>query len=85
MLLPKNMPKRIAPIVFMLISGLHGLLFGVFYAPVYAIFTGMGWDRVWMWVMAGLPFDLLHGIGNFALGILIIPIVTLLRKLDKKV
>ncbi|MBE6565736.1 MAG: hypothetical protein E7659_01385 [Ruminococcaceae bacterium] len=84
MLLPKNMPKRIAPVVYMTVSALHGLLFGVFYAPVYAIFTGMGWNRVWLWIMAGLPYDILHAIGNFVLGILIIPIVTLLRKLDKK-
>ena len=49
-----------------------------------ALFSGMGWDRVWLWVLAGLPFDLLHGMGNFALGTLIIPIATLLKKLDKK-
>ena len=84
MLLPKKMPTFIAPVIYMLISGLHGLLFGVFYAPVYALFSGIGWDRVWLWVAAGLPFDLIHGIGNFALGTLIIPISTLLKKLDKK-
>ncbi len=84
MLLPKNMPKRIAPVVYMTVSALHGLLFGVFYAPVYAIFTGMGWNRVWLWIVAGLPYDILHAIGNFVLGILILPIATLLRKLDKK-
>ena len=85
MLLPKKMPTFIAPLIYMLISGLHGLLFGVFYAPVYALFSGIGWDRVWLWVAAGLPFDLIHGIGNFALGTLIIPISTLLKKLDKKI
>ena len=85
MLLPKKMPTFIAPVIYMLISGLHGLLFGVFYAPAYALFSGMGWDRVWLWVAAGLPFDLIHGIGNFALGTLIIPISTLLKKLDKKI
>ena len=85
MLLPKKMPTFIAPLIYMLISGLHGLLFGVFYAPAYALFSGMGWDRVWLWVAAGLPFDLIHGIGNFALGTLIIPISTLLKKLDKKI
>ena len=85
MLLPKKMPTFIAPVIYMLISGLHGLLFGVFYAPVYALFSGIGWDRVWLWVAAGLPFDLIHGIGNFALGTLIIPISTLLKKLDKKI
>ena len=85
MLLPKNMPSRIAPIVYMTVSALHGFLFGIFYAPVYALFSGIGWDRVWLWVLSGLPFDIIHGIGNFALGVLIIPIVTLLRKLDKNV
>ena len=84
MLLPKNMPKAIAPIIYMLVSALHGLFFGVFYAPAYALFTGIGWDRVWLWILAGLPFDLIHGLGNFALGTLIIPLATLLRKLDKK-
>ena len=84
MLLPKKMPKVIAPIVYMVVSGLHGLLFGVFYAPVYAFFIGMGWERVWLWVLAGLPFDLIHGIGNFVLGTLIIPIASLLNKLNKK-
>ena len=84
MLLPKNMPKRIAPIVYMIVSGLHGLLFGTFYAPVYALFAKLSWDRVWLWILAGLPFDIAHAIGNFVLGILIIPIATLLQRLDKK-
>ena len=84
MLLPQNMPKRIAPVVYMTVSALHGLLFGVFYAPVYAIFAGMGWNRVWLWIVAGLPYDILHAIGNFVLGMLIIPIVMLLKRLDKK-
>lgn len=84
MLLPQNMPKRIAPVVYMMVSALHGLLFGAFYAPVYAIFAGMGWNRVWLWIVAGLPYDILHAIGNFVLGMLIIPIVTLLKRLDKK-
>ena len=85
MLLPKKMPKVLAPIVYMLVSGLHGLSFGTLYAPTYALFSGMGWDRIWLWVAAGLPFDLIHGIGNFALGTLIIPISTLLKKFDKKI
>ncbi len=84
MLLPKKLPTLIAPVIYMLVSGLHGLCFGLLYAPVYALFTGMGWDRVWLWVAAGLPFDIIHGIGNFVLGILIIPIASLLKKLNKK-
>ena len=84
MILPKNMPKAIAPIVYMLVSALHGLCFGTLYAPVYALFSGFGWNRVWLWIVAGLPFDLLHAIGNFALGTLILPISALLKKLQRK-
>lgn len=85
MILPKKLPRVIAPVVYMIISGLHGLLFGVFYAPVYALFAKMSWDRVWLWVLAGLPFDLIHAVGNVVLGTLIIPIIALLRKLDKNI
>lgn len=84
MILPKNMPKAIAPVVYMLVSALHGLCFGTFYAPVYALYSGFGWERAWLWILAGLPFDLLHGIGNFTLGTLIMPISTLLKKLQRK-
>ena len=84
MLLPKNMPKRVAPVVYMFVAGLHGLAFGTLYAPVYALFTGLEWNRVWMWIVAGLPFDMIHAVSNFTLGALIVPLVTLLRKLDKK-
>ena len=84
MLLPKNMPRRVAPIVYMLVAGVHGLAFGTLYAPVYALFAGFGWDRVWMWIVAGLPFDIIHAVSNLILGSLIVPITMLLRKLDKK-
>ena len=84
MLLPKNMPKRIAPIVYMLVSGLHGLAFGTLYAPAYALFSGLPWDRVGLWILSGLSFDFIHAVGNFALGILIIPLSSLLKKLSKK-
>ena len=84
MLLPKKMPKRVAPIVYMTVAGLHGLAFGTLYAPVYAALMGFGWDRTWMWIVAGLPFDIIHAVSNFILGTLIMPIITILRKFDKK-
>ena len=37
MLLPKNMPKEIAPVVYMIVCSLHGFLFGIMYAPAQAI------------------------------------------------
>ena len=37
MLLPKNIPKRIAPFVYMVVCSLHGFLFGTLYAPAQAL------------------------------------------------
>lgn len=84
MLLPKNMPSRVAPVIYMTVSALHGLLFDVFYAPAYVLFAGYDWNDLGVILLAGLPFNIFQAVGNFALGILIVPIATLLRKLDKK-
>lgn len=84
MLLPKNIPSRIAPIIYMMISALHGLLFDVFYAPAYVLFAGYEWHDLGTILLLGLPFSIFQAVGNFVLGILIVPISTLLRKLDKK-
>jgi energy-coupling factor transport system substrate-specific component len=35
------------------------------------------------WIIAGLPFDLLHGLGNLVAGLLILPLSKLLGKLAK--
>ena len=83
MLLPQNMPARIAPVVYMFVSALHGLLFDVFYAPAYVLFLGYEWNDLGLILLSGLPFNILQAVGNFALGILIVPLVTLLRKLEK--
>ena len=31
------------------------------------------------WIIAGLPFDFIHGVSNFFCGILIVPVITALR------
>ena len=36
------------------------------------------------WIVAGLPWDLVHGIGNLAVGLLILPLSELLKKLNRK-
>ncbi len=80
MLLPQNMNKKIRPIVYMACCGLHGLLFGTLYAPFQAIAFGLGFKGMIAWVVAGFPYDLIHGISNFLCGILIAPIISLLNK-----
>ena len=79
MLLPKKMPKLIQPFVYMAVCAIHGFLFGTLYAPVQAVLFGLSFEGMIAWIVAGLPWDFLHGISNFFCGILIMPIVTVLR------
>ena len=79
MLLPKNMPKKIKPLVYMTVCAMHGFLYGILYAPAQAFFFGLNWEGTLAWIMTGLPWDFLHGISNFFCGILILPIVRALR------
>ncbi len=54
-----------SPIVWALVAGVFGLFFGLLCAPVYC-FTG-GWAFAVSWWISGIPFDLIHGAGNFIL------------------
>jgi len=83
MLLPQNMSKSIKPIVYMAANACHGFLFGVLYAPAQAILFGLGYDAMIAWIMAGLPFDFIHGVSNFFCGMLIVPIISVLQRLEQ--
>ena len=84
MLLPKRMPKKVKCIVYPIICCIHGLLFGTLYAPVQALMFHMNFEQMIAWIIAGLPWDLLHGVGNLFVGMLILPFGELLEKLMKK-
>lgn len=83
MLLPKKMPRKVAPIVYMVVAAAHGFLFGTLYAPAQALLFGLSFDGMLAWIVAGFPFDVIHGISNFFCGMLIVPLATLLRRLEK--
>lgn len=83
MLLPQNMPKIIKPVVYMTVNACHGFLFGTMYAPVQAVLFGLSFDRMVAWIIAGLPFDFIHGISNFFCGLLIVPIISVLNKTER--
>ena len=85
MLLPKSMPKKIAPIVYMVVCAAHGFLYGTLYAPVQALLFGLDFQGMIAWIVAGLPFDCIHGISNFACGMLIVPIINIIRRVENKV
>lgn len=83
MLLPQKMPQKLAPIVYMVLCSLHGFLYGVLYAPAQALFFGLDWQGTLAWIASGLPFDVIHGVSNFAAGALVIPIASMLRLAEK--
>lgn len=83
MLLPKKMPDEIRPIVYMVLCALHGFLFGTLYAPAQAILFGLDFKGMVAWIIAGLPWDLVHGVSNFFCGMLICPIIKLLQNADR--
>jgi len=83
MLLPKHMPKRIAPFVYMIVCALHGFGFGILYAPAQALMFGLSFEATLAWIVSGFPFDVIHGISNFFCGMLIVPIVSVLRMLER--
>lgn len=58
-----------APLGWALLSGAFGLLFGALCAPVCLV-TG-GWAFAVSWWVSGIPFDLLHCAGNFALALVL--------------
>lgn len=82
MLLPRKIPKKVKPIVYMVICSAHGFLFGTLYAPAQSILYGLDFNGMIAWIIAGLPWDCIHGVSNFFCGMLILPIVSILTKLE---
>lgn len=83
MLLPRHIPPKAQPVVYMLVCGAHGFLFGTLYAPAQALFFGLNFRQTLAWIIAGLPMDCIHGVSNFCVGALILPITAVLRRAEK--
>lgn len=83
MLLPRRMPRRVCYMVYPIVCALHGLTYGIIYAPAQALMYGLDWRGMVAWIAAGLPFDAIHGVGNLLTGLLIVPMVELLRRLNR--
>ena len=84
MLLPKSLPKRVKYVVYPMVCSIFGFAFGTLYAPMQALMFGMNFKAMIAWIVAGLPFDLIHGISNLFTGMLIVPFSELLVRLMKK-
>lgn len=83
MLLPKKMPKAVAVVVYPVVCSLHGMFFGVLYAPAQALLFGLDFEGMLAWIAAGFVFDITHAIGNFAAGLLILPMSQLMTRLKR--
>ena len=72
--------KNESPLFWAIVTGLHGLLFGALCALPY-IFIG-GFPMAFSYWLNGIPFDLLHCAGNFAVTLLLLrPMRALMQKL----
>ena len=75
--------KETHPLAWALLSGGYGLLFGALCAPVDVFIGGAGY-AVARWV-SGIPFDLLHGAGNFVIALaLFVPLRRLMERLYQR-
>ncbi len=82
MLLPRKMPRPLAAVLYPAVCCIYGLLYGTLYAPAQALLFGLNFEGMIAWIVAGLPFDVMHGIGNLVSGLLILPLSRLLEKLS---
>jgi len=83
MILPKKMPDKIAAFVYPMVAALHGILFGALYAPVQAIMYDFTFEQTIRWIIVGLGFDIMHAVGNMFVGLLILPCIKILQRLEK--
>ena len=69
--------------VWFFIGTAFGFLFGVLTSPIY-LFIG-GWKMMISWIVSGISFDLIHGIGNaVAMLALFRPLDSALNSVAKK-
>ncbi len=66
-------------VLFAVLSGFFGLLYGALYALSYVFINGVYSGIAW-WI-AGIPFDLMHCIGNFVVALVLLkPMRSVLSK-----
>lgn len=83
MLLPKTLSAKKSAVMYMTVCSLHGFLFGTLYAPAQALLFGLDFKGMIAWIIAGIPWDCVHGVSNFVCGLLISPLIELLRQAEK--
>ena len=83
-MVPRKWPSLLRIVLYSLICTVHGLFFGILWAPFQALMFGFTAKQTMAWILAGLSFDIVHAVGNACASALIFPIVRVLRLLEHK-
>jgi len=70
-------------VAYMVVCAAHGYLFGTMWAPAQAIMFHLNFKGTIAWIIAGLPFDMIHGTANFFICSLVIPLAALIKRAGK--
>ena len=86
MLIPRRLPTAVRAVIYPTVCGLHGLLYGTLCAltqvPIY--YNSFALAKLLTYIASGLYFDVIHAIGNVGFGLLILPLSTLILKIERK-
>lgn len=84
LIIPRRLPPLVRAALYTVLCALHGLLFGILWAPAYMLMFNLSFDAAASWVLAGAPFDIAHAVGNAVASLLILPLSSLLLTLEGK-
>lgn len=84
MLIPKHLKPIPFSVCLIAVCSLHGFLYGILYSPFQALAFGLSFKGTLAWIAAGIPYDVIHGVSNLFMGMLIYPIyIPTKRVIDK--
>ena len=86
LLIPQRLPTGVRAVIYPILCALHGLSYGVLSAltqvPIY--FGTFSPVTMLAYIASGFYWDVIHAVGNFCFGLLILPLSVLLGKLEKR-
>ena len=84
LLIPREASNTKITVLAVIIGSLHGLLYGILYAPFEALVYNLGFDGMIKWIIVGIPFDITHAVSNAAAALLVVPLVKLIKRLSER-
>ena len=79
-----HLPNKVAIPLYMCIAALHGFSFGTLYAPFQALAFGLSFEGMLTWIVAGITFDIIHGVSNFFVATLVLPLSKVVAELERR-